>query len=131
MRFIKLYQRYMLRPIVYQSSTRLAFSLAIALLLREFAATPLPWSLIALAAVFLLLSWVAWLRLDGARLPALDHRLFRARKRKDPFAGGAMADYLDEKPISFEELTNEERDACLLVSNLIAAIILGTAGALL
>ena len=135
MRFRKHFRRYMLRPTLYQASARLAIAFAVVLLANEFASSDdraiLPLGCAAAAAVFALLSWVAWLRLDGARLPAFDHRLFRRRKRRDPFVGGDMADYIDEPPISFEELEPEERDACLLVSNMITAAIFAAAAALL
>ena len=71
----------MIRPVVYQTFTRLLVTLTFVLLLREFAATPLPWGCAAAAGVFALLAWIAWLRLDGAKLPAFDHRLFRRRRR--------------------------------------------------
>ena len=136
MRLRERYRRYMIRPIVYQAFTRLAITLTLILLAREFSAPGdgrpvLPWGCMAAAAAYLLLAWVAWLRLDGARLPSLDHHLFRRKKRKDPFAGGGMADYLDEEPVSFEELDAEERDACLLAANLIVAALFGVAGAML
>ena len=136
MRLRSLFRRYMIRPVVYQGFTRSVFALALILLAREFSAPEdgrpvLPWGCAAAAGVYLLLAWVAWLRLDGARLPALDHRLFRRKRRKDPFPGGDMADYIDEEPVSFEELESDERDACLLVSNLIAAALFIIAGVLL
>ena len=125
MRIKRLYQRYMIRPIIYQVSARLAISLALALLLREFAGAQLSWVFAALSAVFLLLGWVAWLRLDGAKLPPLDHRLFRRQKRGGSAPGGDIADYLDDKPLAFEELTEEERDACLLVCDPVLAAVFG------
>ena len=129
-------RREMIRPLIYQAFTRVAVVLTAILLVREFAAPAdgrpvLPWGCAAAAGICLLLAWVAWLRLDGARLPALDHRLFRFRRRRDPFQGGGMADYLDDRPVSFEELEPEERDACLLCANLIAAAVFAVLGALL
>ena len=136
MRMRQHFHRYMIRPLIYQVSTRLAVTLAAILIVREFSGsgseTPvLPWGCLAASGVYLLLAWIAWLRLDGARLPALDHRLFRFKRRRDTFVGGDMADYIDEKPVLFEELEPEERDACLLACNLIACAAFAIAGALL
>ena len=130
MRPFKSFHRDMIRPVVYQTFTRLLVTLTFVLLLREFAATPLPWGCAAAAGVFALLAWIAWLRLDGAKLPAFDHRLFRRHRRQDPFLQADMADFLEQPPVSFEELEPEERDACLLASNLLTVAAFVVIGAL-
>ena len=130
------FNRTMIRPLIYQIFTRTVVALTAILIVREFSGPEdgrrvLPWGCMAAAGVYLLLAWVAWLRLDGARLPALDHRLFRFKRRNDPFASAGMADHIDDMPVSFEELEPEERDACLLAGNLVAAAIFAVAGMLL
>jgi len=75
--------------------------------------------------VYILLAWLAWLRLDGARLPRFDHRLFRRTKPRIEFPMGDIADHIDDEPLTFEDLTEEERDACLFASNLSVALLFG------
>lgn len=133
MRLKKRFRREMIRPIIYQVFTRAAVTLTAILAAREFSPDDrpvLPWGCMAASGVYLLLAWIAWLRLDGARIPALDHRLFRFRRRKDPFAEAGMADHIEDAPVSFEELEPEDRDACLLAADLIVAVAFAVAGAL-
>ena len=130
------FDRTMVRPLIYQTFTRGLVALTAILIVREFSGAQdgrriLPWGCMAAAGVYLLLAWVAWLRLDGALLPALDHRLFRFRRRRDPFASAGMADHIDDRPVSFEELEPEQRDLCLLAANAIVAVAFAVAGMLL
>ena len=53
------------------------------------------------------------------KVPKFDRRLFR-RKKTPERAFGDMIDYVDEPIVSFEELSDEEKDLALLISNLIA-----------
>lgn len=117
------FHRYMIRPVIYQAFTRAVYTLLIVLLLHRFAGARLNVLFTAAFAVYVLLSWVAWLRLDGAKLPDLDHKLFRRKKFRKPQSYGDMADYLDQNPISFEELEQDERDICLLLANLAVALL--------
>lgn len=122
--FQKHFQRYMIRPVIYQTFTRVIYALTIVLLWNEFAnrgSLPLSWGFVVPVIVYLLLAWMAHLRLDGLRAPKFDRNLFLRKKRPDRFSGGDIADYLDHKPVSFEELEPEEKDACLVISNLITA----------
>ena len=58
--------------------------------------------------------------MDGINLPKFDRKLFR-RKKKPPIAYGDMIDYVDEDIITFEELTDDEKDKTLFIANLITA----------
>lgn len=125
-KWLQYLRRDMLRPIIYQIFTRLIYALTIVLLWNEFAnpnGIPLSWGFIVPVLFYLLLGWFAYLRLDGIRAPKFDRRLFLRRKKADRFSSGDIADYLDHKPVSFEEMENEEKDACLILSNLSVAAI--------
>lgn len=124
--FQKHFQRHMIRPIIYQSFTRLVYALTLVLLwnaLVSRGALPLSWGFAVPVIVYLLLGWLAFLRLNGLNVPKFDRKLFLRKKRSDRFSGGDIADYLDYKPVTYEELEPEEKDACLLASNLITCAI--------
>ena len=71
-----------------------------------------------LGILFAALAWIAYLRLDGVRLPKL--MMKRVSIRKKPARGaGDMIDYVDEQPpITFEELEADEKDVCILWADL-------------
>ena len=122
--FLRHFQRCMIRPVIYQIFTRVIYALTIVLLWNTFAnrgGIPLSWGLIVPAVAYALLCWLAFLRLDGIRVPSFDRKLFLRKKKPDRFEQGQMADYLDYKPVSFEELEPEEKDTCLIISNFITA----------
>ena len=124
--FQKNFRPFMVRPVIYQVFTRLIYALTLILLWNEFAnrgGIPLSWAFIVPVLFYLLLAWMAFLRLDGIRAPKFDRKLFLRRKKPERFSSGDIADYLDHKPVSFEELEEEEKDACLVLSNLITAVI--------
>ncbi|MBQ9264456.1 MAG: hypothetical protein IJ189_09695 [Clostridia bacterium] len=119
-----IWQRYMLRPFLYMAFSRLMVSLA-AVLLANFFLSPaagrsLKSTLFLLCGVlFAALAWIAFLRLDGAHLPqALMLRFNPGKKPKKQT--GDIIDFIDEEPrIAFEDLDDEEKDACILGANLI------------
>ena len=126
-KWLQYFRREMIRPVIYQSFTRLIYALTAVLLWNEFVNRgdiPLYWGFMVPVLFYLLLAWFAHLRLDGIRAPQFDRRLFLRKKKADRFSAGDIADYLDHKPVSFEELENEEKDFCLILSNLIVAAIL-------
>ena len=122
----KHFQRYMIRPVIYQCFTRLIYALTIVLLWNQFVnrgGVPLSWGFVVAVLAYAALAWMAVLRLDGIRAPRFDRKLFRRKKRPERFSAGDIADYLDHKPVSFEELEPEEMDACLVISNAVTAAI--------
>ena len=118
--------RDMTRPLIYKVFTRGVLALFAAQLVHFFA--PAQWpaarhanlSLI-LAALFLLGSLLAWLRLDGLNIPQL--KLPRV-KRKDPaFLRGDMADHIDDDIVKFDDLGKEEQNVCVLLADLVLAAV--------
>ena len=125
----KHFQRYMIRPVVYQTFTRVVMGLTLALLWNEFTNVsstrlPLAYALVVIGIFYGICAWMAYLRLDGLSMPKFDRKLFQFKK-KEPIRSsyGDMADHIDDEIISFEELEDDEKDACLLVSNLLCVVI--------
>ncbi len=118
------FERYMIRPVIYQVFTRFLVSLCLALLWNRFvaprvAAANAAWGCEFFVVFYAAMAWLAYLRLDGVKVPKFDRRLFR-RKKTPERAFGDMIDYVDEPIVSFEELSDEEKDLTLLIANLIA-----------
>lgn len=123
----KHFQRYMLRPIVYQTFTRVVFGLTGALLWNELVNISqvrlgLSRPLLVVGIFYAVMAWMAYLRLDGISAPKFDRKLFQ-RKRTPMRAYGDMIDYVDEPVVTYAELEPEEKDTCLLVSNLICTVV--------
>ena len=121
-------QPYMKRPFIYMTFTRFMFALAAALLADFFlspaAGRPLRADAFLLTAfVFALLAWIAWLRLDGMRLPKC--LMLRVNPGKKPSRmSGDMIDYADERPeIRFEDLDDNEKDICILGADLLCFLL--------
>ncbi len=117
------FERYMIRPVIYQVFTRFLVSLCLALLWNRFigprvSAANASWGCEFFVVFFAAMAWLAYLRLDGVKVPKFDRKLFR-RKKTPERAFGDMIDYVDEPIVTFEELSDEEKDLTLLISNLI------------
>ena len=118
------FTRDMTRPLIYKVFTRAVLALFAAELIHFFA--PAAWPLarlsnlaLILGLLFLLGAVIAWLRLDGLRIPQL--KLPRI-KRKDPaFLRGDMADHIDDDIVKFDDLDKEGQDVCVLLTDLILA----------
>ena len=127
----QIWQPYLLRPTIYMTFSRAAFGLFGALLLHYLLAPRVGrdlrgMMLLLFGLIFLLLTWLAWLRLDGVKLPKM--LMFRLNPAKRP-KGGDLIDYVDEEPgPGFDELDDAEQDLCLLIANGICALaaMLGT-----
>ena len=75
----------------------------------------------ALGVRFLLFAVLAWLRYDGLKIP---HAKLPRMKRKDPpFLTNDIADHLDDDVILFDDLDKEEQDVCVLLADVILAVI--------
>ena len=123
----------MVRPLVYMSFTRFVLSLFILLLIDFFlspnAGRPIRSTLFLLGSAFYaVLAMIAWLRLDGLKLPKL--LMMRVNPRKKPSRMyGDMIDYVDEQPvITFEDLDDREKDICILAADLFCFIVFLAAG---
>ena len=73
-----------------------------------------------LGILFLLGVFISWLRLDGMSIPQLK---MPRRKRKDPFGTGDMTDHIDDDIVKFDDLDKEGQDICVLLTDLILAVI--------
>lgn len=122
---MKIYKNYMLRPIIYMAFTRLMAALIFLLLIARFVPNGPSLGMIAafLTVLFALFSFLIYLRMDGIRIPRVKY--IRPKKQKDPMRHFAsMSDYTDEEPpVTFEELEDDEKDLCSLLSNLANLII--------
>lgn len=113
----------MLRPMIYMTFTRFVLALFIVLLADFFISQSVGHSIkknafFLCAFVFALLALIAWLRLDGVKLPKL--MMMRVNPSKKPSRMyGDMIDYIDERPgINFDELDEQEKDLCILAADL-------------
>lgn len=115
----EIWRRELLRPMIYMTFTRFILGLFIALLADFFlsasAGRNLKETLFLLtSAVFAVLFWIAWLRLDGIKLPKFMMKRINPRKKPSRMYGD-MIDYVDENaPETFEDLEDNEKDVCIL-----------------
>ena len=113
----------MLRPFIYMTFTRFLLALCLLLLINFFyskeAGRPILSTVMVLGGVvFAILAWIAYLRLDGIKLPKF--MMLRVNPRKKPTRMyGDIIDYVDEQPqVTFEELSDAEKDICILGADL-------------
>ena len=120
MKKFRVYQRYMLRPLIYLTAFRLMVALIVLLAIEQFVPHgPAPAMIAAfLATAFALLAYLVYLRMDGLGVPRVK---YIRPKKNDPLRhASSMADHTDDDPgVSFEELEEDERDFCSLIGNLI------------
>ena len=105
-KLVSMYQKYMFRPILYKSVTRVS----------------------VVAVLMLLWAWVNYLRLDGVTIHHLGEEFKDLGKKKKFHSTKSIVDFADERIVSFEELEPEERTYCSMLSNLIlggALLIIG------
>ena len=115
-------QGYMIRPIAEKTLVKAAVSAILCALWNRFfnpsgCCPARAYVAAILAVVFLAQAWFSFLRLDGLRFP----HLFQRKNTKRP-PTGSMMDYLDTEPSPLEELQDDEREVCTLVSSLLCSI---------
>ena len=120
-----IYQRYMLRPIIYMTAYRLMLAAIFLLALTRFVPNgPAP-SMIAgfLGMLFALFTYLVYLRMDGLRIPRVKY--IRPKKKADPLRHAAsMTDHTDDEPgVTFDELEEDEKNLCSLLANVFNAIL--------
>ena len=114
-KLFSIYKKDMFRAILYKAVGRLATAACLCLLWQRFvsdgAFTIWEAPCLAVGVAFLGWAWVDYLRLDGIRLPFVDRdrRLPEQRMARKRHATHAMADFADEKIVSFDELSPEEK----------------------
>lgn len=122
---MKIYKKYMFRPVIYMTATRLMIALIFLLGVDRLVPNgPAPGMIAAfLAVLFALFAFLIYLRMDGLRIPRVKY--IRPKKKKDPMRHFAsMSDYTDEEPpVTFEDLEPEEKDFCSLASNAVNLIV--------
>ncbi len=119
-------ERHMIRPFIYMTFTRFILSLTAALLIEHFIKDPLrdisAFAFVFFGIFFAVLAWIAYLRLDGVRLPKFMMKRVNPSK-KPAIRYGDMIDYTDEEIVSFEDLEDEEKDVCILLADIICCVI--------
>ncbi len=116
----------MTRAFIYKVFSRGILALFAAQLVHFFA--PASWPLMrfnnlaaALGVLFALFAVLAWLRYDGLKIP---HAKLPRMKRKDPpFLTNDIADHLDDDIILFDDLEKEEQDVCVLLADVLLALV--------
>ena len=118
--------RDMTRPLIYKVFTRGVLALFAAQLIHFFA--PASWPMarfsnlsLILGGLFLLGAAVAWLRLDGLNIPQF--KLPRVKRTDPAFLTGDMADHIDDDIVKFDDLDKEGQDVCVLLTDLILAVV--------
>ena len=121
-----MYKKYMFHPILYKSVTRVSVVAVLMLLWDRYVSdgTFTMWQAPALLLGVILLAWawVDYLRLDGVTIHHLAEELKEMGKKKKRHATKSIVDYADERIVSFEELEQEERVFCSLLSNLVLGV---------
>ena len=122
----KLMGREIIRPLIYKLFTRGILALFAAQLAHFF--LPAGGTLssfsnlsLLLGFVFALFAFLAWLRLDGMRIPQM--KLPRIKRKDPPFLTGDMADHMDDDIVTFDELDPEEQNTCVLLADLILSAV--------
>ncbi len=123
-RIRKLFSREMIRPLIYKIFTRGILALFAAQLVHFFAPANSGFSSfsnlsLGLGLLFVLFTFLAWLRLDGLKIPQL--KLPRMKRKDPPFLAGSMADHINDEIVSFDDLDQEEQNACVLLADLALA----------
>lgn len=123
-RIRKLLSRELVRPLVYKVFTRGILALFAAQLAHFFAPAGSGFSSfsnlsLGLGLLFALFAFLAWLRLDGLKIPLL--KLPRMKKKDPPFLAGSMADHIDDEIVSFEDLDPDEQNVCVLLADIALA----------
>lgn len=116
------------RPLIYMIFTRFLLSLTLVLLTDFFytrmGGRGIKATAFLLAGLFFaLLAWIAWMRLDGIKLPKF--MMLRLNPRKKPTRMyGDMIDYVDEQPqVNFEDLEDDEKDLCILGADVFCCVV--------
>ena len=113
-KLVSMYQKYMFRPILYKSVTRVSVVAVLMLLWDRYVSdgTFTMWQAPALllGVVLLMWAWVNYLRLDGVTIHHLGEEFKDMGKKKKFHSTKSIVDFADERIVSFEELEPEVRD---------------------
>lgn len=117
---------HMKRPILYRTVTKSMIILVLALLWERYINNNgrfprFQYSFTILGLVTVCLSWFSYLAFDGLKIHHLNEK--KGRKPKKKHKTRDIADFIDEKIISFDELEREEQIVCNLLSTLLSGLI--------
>ena len=115
-----IYQKYMLRPIIYMTAYRTMVALIFLLVVDRFVKSgALDMISAFLAMFFALLAYLVYLRMDGLRIPRMKY--IRPKKKADAIRNvTSMNDHIDNDPgVTFDELEDDEKNLCSLLANVI------------
>lgn len=115
-----------LRLVLYRSITKCAVALVLVLLWDRYINHGLLSAAgsgcFVMAVCLFAMAWFTYLRMDGMTI----HHLLEERRKKPKKKRHFMkdiVDYADEHVVSFDELTDEERQACGLLSSLLSGLL--------
>lgn len=122
-KFREIYRPYMKRPVFYKTFSRFVIGLVPALVWERFIkSNPMlsvvEYAFLVVGMVLLMMAWFNYLSLDGVRIHHLLEKEPKPKRKKHHRRD--IVDFVDEKIISFEELSYEEQKLCNLISNLTA-----------
>lgn len=135
-----IYKSDMFHAVLYKTFSRLVISVCLCLLWQRFVSdgrfTVWEAPCFAVGAALLGWAWVSYLRLDGVRVPFLDKQkgLGEDRGQRKRHATHSMADFADEKIVSFDELSSEEKALCSMLASLLVGVpmtVIGIAASIL
>ena len=116
----------MVRPLIYKVVTKSSIIVVLALLWNYVVNTSSHMSIrkdafFVIGLIWMMFAWFQYLKLDGY---TVQYVFKDKRKRKEKkHIQKDIADFVDEKIISFEELEDEEKVVVNLLSNLISGLI--------
>lgn len=120
-----IFQKYMIRPMLYQCVAKFAVAMVLCLLWDKFLnqggyRSLAENALFVAGCIFLMLAWIQYLRLDGVRI---HHLLEEKEEKKKKHIIKDMVDFVDEKVIPFGELDDDERIVCRFLGDLLCALV--------
>ena len=123
--FKQIYQKLLIRPIIYKAFSRFILSLTAAMLWDRLINTNDLRDMRAFAFVFMgifsfVAAWLCYLRMDGFKIPRIKTPTWQ---RKPTRSYGDIPDYVDEEIVSFDELEDDERDFCSMIANIIVGVL--------
>lgn len=125
-RIKNIWNKDLVRPVIYMVLTRFGIAFCAARLLDFFIDDPVRniavYAYSFMTVLFFLMSWIAWLRLDGIRLPK--PLMLRWQPKKKPVRTyGDIIDHVDDDIVTFDMLESSEQDVCCLFSDLVCLIV--------
>ena len=122
----KNFTRDMIRPLIYKIFTRGLLALLAVELVHFFAPADWPLSRFSnltgiLTFLFLVGAVIAWLRMDGMHVPQM--KLPRVKRKEPPFLTGDVADHIDDDIVKFDDLDPVEQNVCVLLTDLLLAVV--------